>query len=251
MRSELLLPILISIQSNVPKHFVKRKLLLDLGHQFLFVLTNVHNTTFFVKKKSSNCRNQIRKMVFVSREIAAVQDQDIKGAKLTYAPPLSMKSEVVLQHGNQNTMVGLLSQLATLANYAHDIFGGLSTLATDTATRITNLGDQITRIKEAAPTVEKYFETARPEDFLSNPRSDYALPPVASSQLFSSESIPKAVKDIYGKANPPPPLHMMDPVRTGSNKSYLRIFSIWTKEENVLNNTLTHTSSLMNGLLSN
>lgn len=151
-------------------------------------------------------------MPLVQRDIYSIQNFEVKGSKpFLYAPPLSMKCEQVLQNGNQNTMVGVLTQMALIASYANDIFTDLINMATLTTNRITNLNTQFARIQEAAPKFETYMSSNKPEEILSNPRSEFILPQIAEQQLFTTDSTPKPVKELYQKALPPPPLHMMDP----------------------------------------
>jgi len=150
-------------------------------------------------------------MVFAQRDIESVPNIQVNNSKpFLYAPPLSMKREQVLLDGNENNMIGVITQLAMLANYANDVFTNLMSMATTTSERILTLGDKVNNLVELAPSIERTFTSTPIETLFTNPRQETALPIIAEAQFFTADSQPKSIKDMYNNALPPPPLHMMD-----------------------------------------
>jgi len=150
-------------------------------------------------------------MVFINRIIPSVQDIEINDSKIyQYAPPLSMKKEQVLQDGNQNALVGMLTQLSFLANYANDIFTDLVVVTTKNFERIIVIKSKLQAIQEAAPALEDYHKNNKSDVIFSNPRQEFSLPVIGDAQLFTQNDCSNAIRNLYAKANKPPRLDLMD-----------------------------------------
>jgi len=165
-------------------------------------------------------------MVRTTRCIEAVSDISGPGGDKLYKfnAPLSLKREQVLETAVQNTMVGILAQLAALANYAGDIFVGLVKESNSTYQRISGLTQKVSDISKLAPVVENYWGKTTPERMYQTPRIEFSLPLIQDAQLFTSDSMPKALQDSYKKSYPPPNLAKMDPFMD-DNKKCLELYT--------------------------
>jgi len=159
-------------------------------------------------------------MVRTTRTVEAVTSfSGPTGEKLyKFTPPITLKREQVLETAVQNSMVGILAQLATLANYAGDIFGGLVKESNSLFQRISTLNQKVTEVSKLVPAVESYWAKTPVERMYQNPRIEFSLPLIQDAQLFTSDSTPKALQDSYKKAYLPPNLAKMDPFMDDGKK---------------------------------
>eukprot|EP01119_Soliformovum_irregulare_P003016 TRINITY_DN1328_c0_g1_i1.p1 TRINITY_DN1328_c0_g1~~TRINITY_DN1328_c0_g1_i1.p1 ORF type:complete len:461 (+),score=181.17 TRINITY_DN1328_c0_g1_i1:55-1437(+) len=148
-------------------------------------------------------------MALVARLIPSVTGNDprCEPFKPTNA---SARKEKILQATTHSSMVGILAQMAWLADYSHEIFSGLNDEARSTYTRMTNLSQQLSNIESAIPRIEKMVEQKPLQSFFNNPRAEFSLPLVSDAQVFTADSQSKSIKQLYAQSKPPPPLHKMD-----------------------------------------
>lgn len=97
-------------------------------------------------------------------------------------------------------------QLAYLAAYSVEMFNDLLKDANKMAERIVTLGARTEALAQAIPTLEQFISETNPYVFLENPRSNFRTRKDPSGgQLFTSQSLPSSLQDVYNRECIPPP----------------------------------------------
>lgn len=158
-------------------------------------------------------------MVLPSRVVSPIPEVLINGEKIgQFLPQATIKRDVILESAAQNTYVGILSQVSVLTAYAGEIFEGLIKESNKSFERIIKLSQKTNEVAQFVPKIDKYFTTAPIDAILSRPRTEFSLPAVQDSAIFTAESLPQALATTYKTCFPIPNLSKMDPYMEDGKK---------------------------------
>lgn len=122
----------------------------------------------------------------------------------------------LLQVTNQVNMAGMMSQFTLLMTYSHEVFAGLLDEANVTFGRLSDLGERVSALHGALPSIESSFDG---DDMVvltrmnSTGASRFLAANPERQDLFSTASMPSAVNAVRGACFAPPALHLLDPFR--------------------------------------
>eukprot|EP00004_Rigifila_ramosa_P007332 TRINITY_DN1829_c0_g1_i1.p1 TRINITY_DN1829_c0_g1~~TRINITY_DN1829_c0_g1_i1.p1 ORF type:complete len:467 (+),score=91.49 TRINITY_DN1829_c0_g1_i1:110-1402(+) len=113
----------------------------------------------------------------------------------------------------QQSLTGLLQQLAYLTQYSHEILEELMKDAQGTHARITALQKRVTNVVGRISSAENVFRGKDSTQFSSSiTQKAEPLPDKEDSGLFTKESLPRSLADIYAsQCQRPPNLSIMNP----------------------------------------
>lgn len=152
-------------------------------------------------------------MVFIVKTIEAASDLN------PISKPVEGSQDIVAQSVVHTSMVGVIEQLAILADFAHTIFGGLTVEAKRTFDRIGALNERINSFSQNCKAVEDYIQNANLDQLLANPRAQFSSEPPEQAALFTKNSLPPPVQALYDLAKPPPRLEILDPFMENEQKA--------------------------------
>lgn len=154
--------------------------------------------------------------------------------------------------------VGLLAQLSWMAAYAGEVYASIMEESKKSYTRYMDVNKKVVHLNEMLPRIESFFSKSNAEQlhgnakvsrsalvgvyidrlalffvfffffllFLLRSQTEFVAAPLADAGLFTSNTMPKAVADVYEhKCRPPPALEKMDPVRVCASVLFLCAFS--------------------------
>lgn len=156
-------------------------------------------------------------MVFIIKRIEATDSASLNLS-------LEMNQNLVNVNLNHHSMTAIISQLGALAQYSNLVFSRLITEATGTYQRINKLSGRLVNLAEDMKEVEKYMQTTTLDTMLSTSRAAFSSEPALQDQLFTRESLPEGVKQMYDKAAPPPNLASLDSYMEGGG-SALKLYT--------------------------
>ena len=107
------------------------------------------------------------KMVFVTKPTPPIE---------VVQPPFTEKPANVLQFSAQYHMVGLISSLGEVSNYATELFNSLLQETSKLNSRMVSVGQRISNLQRSS--IDDTLKKTPVTSFLETPRSNYALEPV-------------------------------------------------------------------------
>ncbi|VDL99690.1 unnamed protein product [Schistocephalus solidus] len=140
-----------------------------------------------------------------------------------------------LEFVSNESFCNLMYQMSSVINAAVDIFDELSTKLASLSSRFDSVEQRVASMSDTA----KQLPTS--EDCLSVGLQNLSMQPFAGthtedSQVLHRNTKPNCMRLCYERAEPPPPLHVMDPLRDdGKTTSRLYsdprfFFDLWSKE---------------------
>ena len=151
-------------------------------------------------------------MVFVTKTIPSIAELQPLEKKEGSLPD-------ICRDVGHNSMVGILDQLAIIAEFANTVFSGLLQESQSTFTRMSALTGRISSFNQQASNIENYIVSTGVKTLLNNPRGTFNPKPPIQDAQFLEESNSPAVRVLYSKASDPPNLAILDPFMEDGQKS--------------------------------
>lgn len=134
--------------------------------------------------------------------------------------PNGLKNE--LECVTNNTLSGVINQLASLSQHAEDIFGELFSEANTFYGRASSLKDRIESLSVKVTQLDSNIEEVQLLDI--NSRKAFKSSVLTDQQVVSRQSLPNSVMDTYNQADAPPPLQDLNQFRD-DGKDGLKIYT--------------------------
>ncbi|GAQ87115.1 hypothetical protein KFL_003320080 [Klebsormidium nitens] len=133
----------------------------------------------------------------------------------------------LLEAANFADLVGVVRQLGELSDYAAVMFSQLHAETSRLGARGEAMAARASALEESMPEAEiRVFTAQDTRQLLPNDGLKWHSSPHEDQTLFTSSELPPYISEAYMKAQPPPPLHMLDRFdRTASDGGALRRYS--------------------------
>lgn len=141
-----------------------------------------------------------------------------------------------LEYVSNETLCNLMHQMASVASAASEIFDELTNDLSAISNRLSRIEERVSNVSttlKSLPTSEEFLSVGL--QLLTTPVPGLREQEL-DSQVLNQNTKPRCMQKQYEAAEPPPPLHMMDPLRD-DGKTTARLYSdprfffdLWRKE---------------------